>query len=1488
MQIRTRELFQSIRTEGGLLPPDLLRRVADADPELQGLTEDSYHLDPGVRLSEVISRGWNRLLGAWSAFDTARRNLPDDDAGGQFTRDRWLHVVFSELGYGRLVSQPAVEIDGKSYPIFTEWQHTPIHMVGCNVGLDRRTSGVRGAAGQSPHSLVQELLNRSPERLWGMVSNGLRLRLVRDNVALTRQAYVEFDLEAMMTGEAYSDFAVLWLLVHQSRVEAERPEECWLECWSKIASDQGARALDALRTGVEEAIVTLGRGFLAHPDNHHLHEALRSGTLKAQDYYRQLLRLVYRLLFLFVAEDRDALLDPAADPRTHERYLRHYSTQRLRRLADRRRGGQQHDLYTALSVVMEHLGSSSCPPLGLPALGSYLWSREALGQLADATVANSELLAAIRNLAWVEERGVRRAVDFRHLGAEELGSVYESLLELHPELDRGTATFTLKTSNGNDRKTTGSYYTPTDLITALLDSALEPVLDEAAKSADPNAAILELTVCDPACGSGHFLIAAANRIGKRLAAIRTDDSEPAPEAMRHALRDVIGSCIYGVDMNPMAVELCKVSLWMEALYPGRPLSFLDDRIVCGNSLLGTTPELIDKGIPANAFKPLLGDIKEVVTELRKRNARERKGQTTLEFTSTVGADTQTLADHSAAITQIPDNSLRGVRERERRFSELVASPELERARLLADTWCGAFVAPKRPGEPTITQDVLLRVATQGAAGLSNEERGLVESLHRVYGFHHWHVAFPAVFAAGGLNVVLGNPPWERVKFQEKEFFDVRVPEIAAAPNKAARGKLIKALSMEDPTLLQVFEDAKREAEGTSHLLRCSGRYPLCGRGDVNTYAVFAELNRTIIGPTGCVGCIVPTGIATDDTTKHFFQEVVDSHTLASLYDFENREKVFPAVDSRMKFCLLTLTGSDRPVRKGAAFIFFATRTEHLGDPERCFTLTAEDIALLNPNTHTCPVFRTRRDAEITKAIYSRVPVLVREGDSSGNPWGLRLTTMFHMSNDSHLFHTREQLELEGWELDGNVFVRDGARMLPLYEAKMADLYDHRRASVVISETAVVRQGQQEYLTKSDHEDPSCVPLPRSWVADQQVNTQIPDPQISWLVVWRNVTSPTNERTMLASVIPRAGVGHSLQVATLDGGAGPLAAVFVGAVSSLVFDFTARVKLGGTNLTFFILRQLPMLSPAVADYPCPWEPSQSVASWVSERVAELIVTARDLVKFARDLGYKEAPFRWDAERRLVLRAELDAAFFYLYGIGRHDVEYILETFPIVRRKDEQTFGEYRTKRVILERYDAMAESATIGRRYETVLDPPPADPRVTHQSRNKLPDGAVDIALPFRRVEDPPEIERYRSIVPIYSLKAAAGTFGAGEAVEPDGWANLDDGPTLRVGMFVAEVTGRSMEPRIPDGAWCLFASPVATGPNNGDILLVENRMISDPDTGGSYTLKRYHSKKVRDGELWENEEITLEPLNPEYEPIVLRPEQDGGVRVIAEFIDIVG
>src|SRR6266699_3355805 len=834
---RQQAVFTTVRSEGSILPVDLLQRIAQGDPNLNGLTPEAYNLLKTEKIYEAINHSWNRLLSAWAAFTAAQEKLPEKDLGTTLTRERWLLPLFHELGYGRLLTAKAIEVNDKSYAISHGWQNTPIHLVSFKVDLDHFMRGATGATRSSPHSLVQELLNRSESHMWGIVSNGLKLRILRDNVSLTRQAYVEFDLEAMMNGEVYADFVLLWLLCHQSRVEAEKPEECWLEKWSRTAHEQGTRALDQLRNGVEQAITALGSGFLAHAANNALREKLRSGELNAQDYYRQILRLVYRLLVLFVAEDREILFHPHADLVARERYTSYYSTARLRRLAEQRVGTRHADLFHGVRLVMEKLGDEKgCVELGLPVLDSFLFSQEAIVDLSDCEIANHDLLDAIRSLAFIDDRRMRRAIDYKNLGLEELGSVYESLLELHPVLHIDAARFALQTAGGHERETTGSYYTPTSLITCLLDSALDPVLDEACAKPDPEAAILNLKICDPACGSGHFLIAAAHRVAKRLAAIRTGEEEPAPEARRKALRDVVGRCIYGVDINPMAVELCKVSLWMEAIEPGKPLSFLEQHIQCGNSLLGATPALLAKGIPDSAFEPIEGDDKKICSEYKKKNKQQREGHRTL--FDPEGQPWERLGDLAASIMQLeemPDDTVEEIRRKQEYFTRLVKSNDYLFGRLWADTWCAAFVWKKNNEFAYPITEEVFRNIEKNPYSISTWMRDEIIHLREQYQFFHWHLAFPGIFRvpvkdempeneqvgwSGGFDVVLGNPPWEHTELKEQEWFATRDPEIAKSAG-AERKQKIDALAISDPALYAAFLDAKREQDGWSHFVRNS-------------------------------------------------------------------------------------------------------------------------------------------------------------------------------------------------------------------------------------------------------------------------------------------------------------------------------------------------------------------------------------------------------------------------------------------------------------------------------------------------------------------------------------------------------------------------------------------------------------------------------------------------------------------------------------------
>ncbi|WP_207346343.1 DNA methyltransferase [Arthrobacter sp. E3] len=911
--------FQAITVVGGVVPPSLLGRIQSGEVnDVKSLAPSGYHLIGTETIRDAASRTWMYLQDAWSAWresDAAKR--PDGvGAGTGDARQKWLLVLLRELGYGHVQATPGgLTIGEDSYPISHRWESVPIHLLGPGLDLDKRTPKEAGAARRAPQAMVQEFLNREDNYLWAILSNGLKLRLLRDSTALAGSAYIEFDLETIFDSDLYSEFQLLWQLCHESRLAkrggADAPaDDCWIETWRSESVQAGARALDKLGAGVEKALNSLGTGFLRHPDNGWLLEALHTGELRHRDFHKALLRTAYRLLFLFVVEDRGALLDPETSKQARQRYDDYFSTHRLRKMARTRDGGPHPDLWRTQKMVLSALGGDGLSAIGLPALGGLFdpdpRAKSAEGQpqedlLLGAELANQDFLKAIRSLGWVSGKSGRmQPVDYRHLGAEELGSVYESLLEFVARVDTETRTFELALLSGNDRKTTGSYYTPPNLVSALLDTALDPLLDEAINGGDNaqdrESRLLALTVCDPASGSGGFLVAAARRIARRVAEVRAGDNEPTPSEVQTALHDVVERCIYGVDMNDLAAELAKVSLWLEAMQPGKPLGFLDARIKIGNSLLGTTPALLAGGVPDGAFTVLEGDDKKYAAEAKKRNKAENTRKADRIFGS-LGQETFSFSHAAPDISEIinrrmemnqPVATAQEARARAKAYTSFDHSEAMEQKRLHADAWCAAFVWPLKENEPEPPTSSIVRQLGEsgGAAGYTGTvER--VRSLALDYRFFHWHLEFPEVFGnpdlgeevsaegwPGGFSCMLGNPPWERVKLQEQEFFAARNETIAKAPNAAARTRLIKKLVDEDPILHRDFLQAKREAEGQSAMMRTSGRYPFNGRGDVNTYAVFAELFRSLTGPNGRSGVIVPTGIATDATTQYFFKDLV--------------------------------------------------------------------------------------------------------------------------------------------------------------------------------------------------------------------------------------------------------------------------------------------------------------------------------------------------------------------------------------------------------------------------------------------------------------------------------------------------------------------------------------------------------------------------------------------------------------------------------------
>lgn len=764
--------FEALTIEGGLLSPEWLAKVAQLEAPRQ--TAADYGIEKGLQIRDEIGRFWRMAEPKWRDFAAARASDGDHRAAAVTFVTELLSKVF---GFDSLKNVHTITVGERAYPL--EWTaldgKVPVVIAG-PLPPEEKDSALDKPAPvfgdetrrRTAFGLCQEFLNASDGAMWGVVTDGLTLRLLRDNVSLTRPAWLEADLQAIFTGGRFSDFAALWLLLHQSRFGRAglAPAECPLEQWRSLGREEGTRARDQLRDGVEAALRTLGQGFLAHRDNQVLRVALNKGTLIERDYFQQLLRLVYRIIFLLTVEERGLLHPEGTTDAAKQLYAGGYSLRGLRERALRRNThDRNNDTWEAVKVVFRGLGLGQ-PALGLPALAG-IFSPAQCPDLDIGRIENRFFLHALHRLSWLQAAGGLARVNWRDMGPEELGSVYESLLELTPRVEKEGREFTFAEPGENKehaRKTTGSYYTPDSLVQVLLDAALTPVI-ERAEAARPDAkaeALLELSVVDPACGSGHFLLAAARRIAARVAQHEAQGTA-SPREYRHALRRVVGRCIFGVDLNPLAVELCRVALWMEAVEPGLPLTFLDSHIRFGNALLGTTPGLMDDGIPNEAWDAFGKDDKKTASKLKERN-QEGKTQASLPLIS--GRDeVKTLERAVTALDAALDADVASLAKKEAEWGALLQSKAFAHQRLVADTWCAAFVWPK----PSTTSKLVLVAPTEDVWRQIRDEKVIPEpllvetvgGLAAQYSFFHWELAFPQVFARGGFDVVLGNPPWIR-------------------------------------------------------------------------------------------------------------------------------------------------------------------------------------------------------------------------------------------------------------------------------------------------------------------------------------------------------------------------------------------------------------------------------------------------------------------------------------------------------------------------------------------------------------------------------------------------------------------------------------------------------------------------------------------------------------------------------------------------------
>jgi hypothetical protein len=1432
--------FEALRIEGNLFPADWLGRLLGE--QLDAQTEKDYGIPPGLKLREEIGRAWRIAEASWREWQAAReRGSTRFDVSA-----RYLAPLFRDaFGYADMGNV----------------------LISAKVGLDTPDAafGSESRKKRTPFAALQAQLATGGTR-WGIVASPSALRLTRENPSLTRPAYVEADLERIFAEGRFQEFAALWLLIHASRFSRDAEGSTVFDRWLTAARASGERALADLRQGVVTALTELGSGFLIHPANVDLRQRLEAGDLSDRQYFAELLRLIYRLIFLAALEDREFLFAPDTNEATQARYREGYSFGLLRGWAGARRNGDPRngDAWALLSITFKALAQGQ-PALGLPALGG-LFGTDQCPDLDAAKLPNSHLLAAVRALAFVQRGNALARVNWRDMDTEEFGGVYESLLELQPSIDPqptgwrfgfssvqatgDTAKGKGSAKKGNARKLTGSYYTPHALVQALIRTTLDPVIERTLNQAasarprvKPTDALLQLKVIDPACGSGHFLLAAARRIAEAIAEAEAEinvGQEPTPAAFRHALRETVRHCIYGTDRNPMALELAKTALWLESIEPGKPLGFLDHHLRCGDSLIGVLdPAILKNGIPDEAYKPLTGDDAEVCKQLKAINAKARKAAeaTAARTASSLGLDFGSDAA-SQALDSLPEDSLDQVIAKTKRFRDLDGKRHHSRLAMEARLFVAAFYATKRAnGRVPTTQE--LNDLRAGKALARELVEAIDATLLNVRPLD-WPTEFPEVFpvapaARRGFDIILGNPPWEVEELKELEFFSHRAPRISQLAGER-RKEAIRNLESDDPRVWREYVEAQHRYAAFSQFARNSGRFPLTAVGKLNTYPLFSETAHQLRAVTGAAGLVVPTGIATDDSTKAFFAQV-SKEGVASLYDFENREGIFPSVHKSYKFCLLTLANTPK-----AKFLFFATRIEHLLDERRRFELTPDQIALINPNTRTASVFRSKEDARLSAQIYRSVPVLIRDpsDESAGeNPWRIGFRQgLFNMTADSGLFVTTM--------IGGH---------LPLYEAKMIHQFDHRWATYAGADAVTANtvsdeenQGDDDEIEDEENVDDKGPPtrnvtlaekaatnfevMPRYWIDERHVLARLaavpgfvtkawiaeqhrvnglrikdardlakampfvdamllwwcgswlshhdegpktglqrvqyearlirwrgkidldgeefaaaldkqwsecngqplPSDRLSevaalepaeldewvqalmdelspkWLMGWRDIARSTDERTFIASVLPRVAVGHVLPLVFPYACPADLKLAWLGLANSLTLDYVARQKVGGTHLTYGFLKQFAMLPPEAF--------SPKVLRFVVPRVLELSFTSSSLSSMYDDVvacdpaydprpeGGRHRPFSFcepadrSLLRRALVRAELDAVFAHLYRLRRDDLRFILDprevmgedypsvTFPGLKRNEtgNPLIGEYRTRRLVLEAWD----------------------------------------------------------------------------------------------------------------------------------------------------------------------------------------------------------
>ena len=1255
--------------------------------------------DDVKKVDEDIATTFELLRERWEEI---RSRILEDQFDTTQLRERWIKPFLSLLGFDSVYIPHNLKNDaGIEYHIpYRGWNADDaplIHMVHSAVDFDHRDKNNRTHPNKSPHDLLQQYLNTS-QYSWSLLINGRKIRILRDFYHSITKGFIEFDIESIFESASTEQFRILYRMMHSSRFvgqyekqkEEEETQTCLLEKFHTLSRETGVKVGDNLRKQVRIAIETLGNGFAENlnPDDFN--------DTKEKKFYSEILNIIYRLLFLLFAEQKGWL------PVKNEIYARTYSINALRERAERADYSHDNneDLWEGLKVTFRLVTKGYTFPNGdsINAFGGQLFSDERIFHIK-SPLKNKHLLKAINALCFFEDKKaklLRTKINYATLAIDELGSVYESLLDYEPRLLKENTEINGRNckrgefvldNRSTERKTTGSYYTDSRLVAQLIDSALVPVIENAIKDKatdeEKRAAILELKVADIACGSGAFLIAALEKMGEYLSLIGKEEGEkPTEQELRHAKREILQNCIYGVDLNPMALELAKFSLWITASMPNFPLSFLDHKLKCGNSLIGTTPELIKKGIPVEAFNPVTLDDRVICTQLKaivrkelEQAEKEVRESNQLQFAYRDNRLKEQFEERRKKIMESHQEDVNEVSDIEMEYARLVKAEHEFKEWLLADFWTAAFIIRKDNHDLTHYPTNKILKAIEENEQVVEELVQTIKSLTKHYRFFHWHLEYPEVFEKGGFDCILGNPPWETWEFKTQEFFVGKNNLIAQTKNTTKRNKLINKLKEQDANLYVEYESELNYYYSSKKYYQSSKAYDLSNQGKINLYSKFFEKALQLSNSNKGIGLIVDGGIATGFDTANLFQYFIENKLLKKLLHFVNKKRIFD-IHRDTKFALVSLGKNS----KNFQFRFNLIDIDDIANDKKLLTLSPEELLSINPNTKNCPILNNKEDLELIIKLYSSG--IVVDNHIGHNGWIINNHRMINGSDESDNIELLSDLKESGYVISQGVLCKGKSVFLPIYESKLIWQFDHRFASYEGAPIEQLINSNPRYLTIEEKRDKNKTIIAKDFVEEEYANKKwLSKYEKEWHLIYRNTTGSANIRTSICCFSPKLPIVLTAYILNFDKKHNLLDELcFASNINSFILDFVSRRKVGGSHLSVYVFDQLPVIAPFLY--------SDQIQAYISEKAFKLTYTCLDLKPLADKYGYTGEPFTWDEEERFQLKCELDAIYGHLYGLTRDEFSYILETFPIVKRKDIEKYGTYRTKETILKLFDEM--------------------------------------------------------------------------------------------------------------------------------------------------------------------------------------------------------